>query len=467
MNILNNRKKQDNDGLDIIIVGCGKVGATLVSRLCEEGHNITVIDKNKDVVQDMCETYDVLGIVGNGSSYKVQMDAGIESANLIIAVTDSDELNILCCTMAKKVGNCSTIARVRNPDYSEELHYLREKLGLSIILNPELETANEIARLLKLPSALSINAFARGQVEMITFKIPEENMICGMHLYELQQEFPFQVLICAVERDGELTIPNGSYVLQAGDVVSYVSTVKNAHRFFKKIGLKTHRVSNSFIVGGGKTSYYLAKQLIDMGIEVKIVEKDISRCEELSLLLDKAIIICGDGSDEKILDREGAAKAESFIPLTGMDEENILLTLHAKQNPSTKVITKVNRITFNHVIDSLELGSVVYPKYITAEAIIAYVRAKKNSIGSNVETLYHIFGDRAEAIEFKIKEGSPVVGIQLKDLKLKKNLLVACITHEGRVVIPGGNDVIDVGDRVVVVTMESGFKDVADVLSEE
>lgn len=467
MNFKKNTNIADNEGLKIIIVGCGKVGTTLISRLCAEGHDITVIDKDKDVVRDICETYDVLGVVGNGSSYKVQMEAGIDKANLIIAVTASDELNILCCTMAKKVGKCSAIARVRTPDYADELHYLREKLGLSIIINPELETANEIARLLKFPAALSINSFARGQVEMITFKIPEGNMICGMPLYELQQKFPFQVLICAVEREGNLVIPNGSYVLSAGDVVSYVSTIKNAHNFFKKIGLKTHRVSNSFIVGGGKTSYYLAKQLLDTGIEVKIIEKDMARCEELSSLLDKAMVIYGDGSDEKLLEREGFSQAESFIPLTGMDEENILLTLHAKRSPDTKVITKVNRISFNNVIDSLELGSVVYPKYITAETIIAYVRAKKNSIGSNVETLYHIFGDRAEAIEFKIQAGSPVVGIPLKDLRLKKNLLVACISREGRIIIPGGSDTISVGDRVVVVTMESGFKDIADVLDEE
>lgn len=465
--LLRKKSRQDNEGLNIIIVGCGKVGTTLVSRLCAEGHDITVIDKDKDVVRDICETYDVLGIVGNGSSYKVQMDAGIEKANLIIAVTASDELNILCCTMAKKVGNCSTVARVRNPDYSDELHYLREKLELSIILNPELETANEIARLLKFPSALSINSFARGQVEMITFKIPKGNMICGMPLYSLQKEFPFQVLICAVERDGELIIPDGSFVLKEGDVISYVSTIKDSHSFFKKIGLKTHRVASSFIVGGGRTSYYLAKQLVDMGIEVKIVERDIKRCEELSVLLDKAIVIYGDGSDEKLLDREGFSQAESFIPLTGMDEENILLTLNAKKSSDAKVITKVNRITFNDVIDSLELGSVVYPKYITAETIIAYVRAKKNSIGSNVETLYHMFGDRAEAIEFKIQSGSPVVGITLKDLPLKKNMLVACITRAGKVIIPGGNDTIEVGDRVVIVTMESGFKDIADILIEE
>lgn len=462
--IFKKEKKTDNNGLNIIIIGCGKVGTTLVSRLCEEGHDITVIDKDREIVHDICETYDVLGIVGNGSSYKVQMEAGIEQADLIIAVTDSDELNILCCTMAKKVGNCSTVARVRNPDYSEELHYLREKLELSIILNPELETANEIARLLKFPSALSINSFARGQVEMITFKVPEGNMICGMPLHSLQKEFPFHVLICAVEREGELIIPNGSFVLEAGDMVSYVSGIKDAYSFFKKIGLKTQRVSDSFIVGGGKTTYYLAKQLIDMGIKVKIVERNAKKCEELSILLDKAIIICGDGCDEKVLESENFHLSESFIPLTGIDEENIFLTLHAKQNPDMKVITKINRLTFNHVIDSLELGSVVYPKYITAETIIAYVRAKKHSKGSNVETLYHIFNDRAEAIEFKIREGAPVIGVPIVELPLKKDMLIACITRDGKVIIPSGSDKICVGDRVVVVTMESGFKDITDIL---
>ena len=458
------KEKKEDKGLNIIIIGCGKVGRTLVSRLCEEGHDITIVDKNKDVVHDICETYDVLGIVGNGSSYKVQMDAGIEYADLIIAVTDSDELNILCCTMAKKVGNCSTVARVRNPDYSEEIHYLREKLELSIILNPELETANEIARLLKFPSALSINSFARGQVEMITFKIPDGNMICGMPLHSLQKEFPFHLLICAVERDGELIIPNGSFSLKAGDVLSYVSPIKDSHNFFKKIGLKTHRVANSFIVGGGKTSYYLAKQLLNMGIEVKIIERDMERCEELSTLLDNAIIICGDGSDEKLLDRENFSQSESFIPLTGFDEENILLTLHAKQNPDMKVITKINSLTFNQVLETLELGSVVYPKLRKAETIIAYVRAKKHSKGSNVETLYHIFNDRAEAIEFKIKEDAPVIGIPIMDLPLKSDLLIACITRGGKVIIPSGNDTICVGDRVVVVTLESGFKDITDIL---
>ncbi len=456
------RKEKENSGLQIIIVGCGKVGNTLVSRLSEEGHNITVIDKSASVIQAVCETYDVLGIIGNGASFNVQLEAGIENTDLIIAVTESDELNLLCCTIAKKVGNCATIARVRNPDYSHELYYLREKLGLSMIINPELETANTIARVLRFPTALSIKAFAKGQVEMIKFKIPEDNMLDGKALFQLQQKEP--VLFCAVEREGELVIPDGSFVLKSGDTVSFVATVHRAHAFFRHIGLKNHHVANCMMIGGGKTSYYLAKQLLEMGVEVKIIDLDMNRCEELSVLLDKAVIICGDGADEQLLAREGIDRMESFIALTGMDEENILLTLHAKRNPHTKVITKVNRITFNNVIDSLELGSVVYPKYITAESIIAYVRAKHNSVGSNLETLYHIFDDRAEALEFKIRSESEVTGIPFKDLNLKKNLLVACILRKGKAIIPNGLDSIEVGDTVIIVTMHTGLSDIGDIL---
>ncbi|MBQ4087357.1 MAG: Trk system potassium transporter TrkA [Clostridia bacterium] len=454
--------KNEEKGLEIMIVGCGKVGRTLVSRLSDEGHNITVVDKRPEVIQGMCETHDVLGIIGNGASFNVQLEAGIENTDLLIAVTDSDELNLLCCTVAKKVGNeIATIARVRNPDYSADRYYIREQLGLSMIINPELEAANEMARLLRFPGAISINAFAKGHVEMIKFKVPEKNVLDGCALYQLQTE---QVLICAVERDEELVIPNGSFTLQAGDLVTFIATVTNAHKFFRHIGLKNHRVSNSMLIGGGKTSYYLAKQLLEMGIDVKIVEMDMHRCEILSELLDDAIIVCGDGTDEQLLAKEGIDRYESFVALTGMDEENILLTLHAKQNPTTKVITKVNRINFGNVLESLELGSVIYPKYITAETIIAYVRAKHNSMGSNIETLYHVFDDRAEAIEFRITQESEVVGVPLKNLKMKKNLLIACISRKGKVMIPGGNDEIQIGDTVIVVTMQTGFNEIDDVL---
>ncbi len=460
----NTEQQRIDNSLKIIIVGCGKVGSTLVSRLCEEGHDVTVIDKNAAVIQNICESYDVLGIIGNGASYHVQMEAGIEDANLTIAVTGSDELNLLCCTVAKKVGRCSAIARVRNPDYSEELHYLRDRLGISLIINPDLEASNEIARLLRFPAAIAINSFAKGQVEMITFKLPEDNMLAGKALYNLSQKG--EILICAVEREGTLMIPDGNFVLEGGDIVSFISTVKNAHAFFKKIGLKTHQVANSMIIGGGRTSYYLAKQLLEMGIEVKIIEMDMKRCEELSGLLDDAMIICGDGTDEKLLTREGIDHIESFIPLTGMDEENILLTLRAKRNPATKVITKVNRIAFDSVIESLELGSVVYPKYLIAETIIAYVRAKQNSIGSNIETLYHIFDGRAEAIAFRVEKDSTLAGIPLKTLNLKKDLLIACIARKGKVIIPKGDDTIQIGDKVIVVTMQTGFHDIRDIIQD-
>ena len=457
-------KRHENKGMQIMIVGCGKVGSTLVSRLSDEGHNITVVDQRPEVIQEICEAHDVLGIIGNGASFSVQLEADVESKDLLIAVTDSDELNLLCCTIAKKIGtHCATIARVRNPELSKDRYYLREQLGLSMIINPELEAANEMARLLRFPGAISINSFAKGHVEMIKFKIPDDSTLHGCPLYKLQAE---QVLICGVERYDTLVIPDGNFVLQAGDVVTFVATYANAYHFFRRAGIPNHRVSNSMIIGGGKTSYYLAKQLLELGIEVKIIEMNMKRCEELSALLDNAIIVCGDGTDEQLLDKEGLDRTESFIALTGMDEENILLTLHAKRNPLTKVITKVNRITFNSVIESLELGSVIYPKHITAEAILAYVRARHNSLASsNVETLYHVFDNRAEAIEFHIKQESAVVGVPLKKLQTKENLLIACIYRKGKVIIPGGNDEIRIGDVVIVVTMHTGFDDIDDILA--
>lgn len=454
----------EKKGLNIIIVGCGKVGATLIEQLTKEGHDITIIDKNAQKVQTLAGMYDVMGIVGNGASYSVQMEAGIEDTDLIIAVTDSDELNLLCCTVAKRVGDCAAIARVRTPDYSAEVGYLREKLGLAMIINPELEAANEVARVLYLPTALEVNTFAHGQAESIKFKIPEGNVMEGKSIATIGKNLAKDILICAIERGGEVFIPSGDFQVQKGDVVSFVAPRKVAKSFLESIGFQTNQVKNTMIIGGGKAAFYLAKQLLNMGISVKIIESDRNRCEELSILLPKAIIINGDGTDEELLKEEGIEYAESFVPLTGIDEENILLTLYAKEVSNAKVITKINRITFRDVINRLELGSVVYPKYITSEAIIAYVRAKKDSMNSNIETLYHMFDYRVEAIEFCIDEKSSVTDIPLKDLKLKKNLLLACINRNGKIIIPGGEDSIQVGDTVVVVTAHTGFKDIQDIL---
>lgn len=455
--------KKEN-GLKIIIVGCGKVGANLVDQLSKEGHDITVIDKKAEKIQDIINTYDVMGLVGNGASYSTQMEAGIEETDLIIAVTDSDELNLLCCTVAKRVGKCAAIARVRTPDYSEETGYLREQLGLALIINPELEAAREVARILYLPTALEVNSFAHGQAELVKFKVPEGNLLNGLSLAYLGKNITNDILICAVERNGEVYMPNGDFVLQSGDVVSFVSERHIARDFLKQIGLATRQVKDTMIIGASKAAYYLAKELLNMGISVKIIEKEKENCESLSVKLPKAIIINGDGTDPDILKEEGIETVQSFIPLTGIDEENIMLTLYAKQVSKAKVVTKINRVNYKQVINNLDLGSLVYPKYITSEAIIAYVRAKKNSMGSNIETLYHMFDSRVEAIEFIVEENSKVSGVPIKDLKLKKDVLISFINHNGHIIIPTGNDEIEDGDTVMIVTKNTGFTGIDDIV---
>lgn len=465
-----NNKANKKNGLNIILVGIGKVGLAILKQLANEGHDITIVDKDARKVETYANQYDVMGVVGNGANHSVQLDAGIQDADLIIAVTSSDELNILCCTIAKQVGDCATIARLRDPDYSKEAKYLRDKLGLTMIVNPELETAIEVSRVLYLPAALEINSFARGQAEMTKIKIPENSMLNQLSIAELGKELtnrqkPINVLIAAVERNGEVYIPSGRFVLKAGDIMSCVGTRAMSRKFMEYIGFKTARVKNTMIIGGGNVAYYLALQLIGMGVSVKIIESDQKRCEELSTLLPKAIIINGDGTDQETLNEEGLADAESFVPLTGIDEENILLTLHARKHSEAKTITKINRSNFKEVISSLDLGSVVYPCSLTAEAIVAYVRAKKNSNSSNIETLYHMFDSRAEAIEFRVDEESEVTNVPLMELNTKKNLLVAFISRNGSILLPTGQDSIQVGDTAMIVTTETGFTDIRDILA--
>lgn len=458
-------------GLNILIIGCGKVGTALTRQLCKEGHDITVIDKNADKIEMNVNQYDVMGICGNGASYSVLMEAGVENADLVIAVTNSDELNLLCCTIAKQGRDCATVARVRNPDYSKEIKYLKKSLGLTMVINPELETATEVARVLYMPTALEINSFAHGQAEMTKIKIPEHNMLDGLSVAHLGQQLMdraknINILICAVERDGEVYIPSGHFKLHAGDVLSFVGSRPMSRAFLDFIGFKTNRVSDAMIVGGGDVAYYLASQLINMGINVKIIEKEKDCCERLSILLPKAVIINADGTDQDVLKEEGLSNAESFVALTGIDEENILLTLHARHVSDAKTITKINRSNFKEIINNLNLGSVFYPSFITAETITAYVRAKSNtrSMNSCVQTLYHMFDFRVEAIEFRVDEASEVTGKPLMDLKLKKDVLIAFINRNGTIITPSGHDTIEVGDTAMVVTTHTGFNDIRDIL---
>ena len=451
-------------GLKIIIVGCGKVGTTLVERLRQENHEITVVDQNPEVVQRVAGTYDVMGVTGNGASYNVQLEAGIQDTDLIVAVTDSDELNLLCCTIAKKFRGCAAVARVRNPDYSNELGYLRNQLGISLIINPELETAKEISRLLRMPTALEIHSFAKGQVEMVKFKVQPHSMLHEKSIMDVTKDFSGEMLFCGIERESELIIPDGSFVLREGDSVTFIATPINTHKFFRYIGMDTQHAKSCMIIGGGKTSFYLAKLLSDLNIDVKIIEMNQKRCEELSAYLPKALIIYGDGGDEELLVEEGIEKVDAFVPLTGIDEENILLTLFAKKYKNAKLITKINRSTFNNIIDGLDMGSLIYPRYMTTESIIKYVRGMENSVSSNIETLYHIFDNRAEAIEFEVDPNSKVTGRSIKDLPLKNGLLLACINRKGQIIIPRGDDEIMVGDKIVVLTTNTGFHSVEDIL---
>ncbi|MEF2953836.1 Trk system potassium transporter TrkA [Blautia sp.] len=450
--------------MKIIIVGCGKIGTTLAEQLSSEHHDLVVIDTNPQKIQQLSESIDVMGIVDNGASINVLSDAGIEDAHLLIAVTGSDELNLLCCVIAKKVSKCHTIARVRNPLYNKERNFIRKSLGITMIINPELASAIEISRLLRFPSAIELDTFAKGRVELLKFKLLPEFRLSGMSVMEIVDKLRCNVLICGVERGEEVFIPSGNFILQDNDLISIMASPKNSASFFKKVGIHTHQVKNALIVGGGTLGYYLASLLIDLKIKVRIVENNQERCQQLSELLPDATVICGDGTDKKLLLQEGLTQTESFITLTNMDEENIFLSLFAKKNSKAKLITKVNRIAFDDIIDGLDIGSVIYPKYITADYILQYVRAMENSLSSNVETLYHILDNQAEALEFSVKEASAVTDIPLSQLNLKENLLIACINRNGSIQIPRGQDTIQVGDTVIIVTSVKGLRDLKDIL---
>ena len=402
--------------------------------------------------------------MGNGTSYRTQKEAGIEKADLLISVANQDEVNLLSCLIAKKAGNCQTIARVRNPEYYDEIGYIREELGLSMSINPEWEAANEMARLIQYPSALAVEKF-RGGMTLLRVVIPEKSVLNGMSVAEFAVKISRQILVCIVKRGKEIRIPDGNFVLMAGDAISVSLPIREATPFFKKIGVPANPIKSVMVAGGGMISFYLAKILQDTGVEVKIIEENKKRCEELSEALPHAMIIQGEAIDKELLLEEEIRETDAFAAMTDIDEENIMLSLYAGRESKAKLITKVNRIAFENVIDSMNLGSVIYPKLITADLILQYVRAMQNSLGSNVETLYKIVANRAEALEFRVGNDAPMIGVPLEKLSLKKNLLVACINRNGRILTPRGKDTIEVGDTVIIVTTNTGLNDLKDILA--
>lgn len=450
--------------MNIIIVGCGKVGYTLVEQLSGEDHDIVVIDTREEKVNALTDDLDAMGIVGNGISYQTLQEAGIGRADLLIAVTGSDEQNLLCCIIAKKAGHCKTIARVRNPIYNKERTFLREELGLAMIINPEFATASEIARIFQFPSAVKIDTFSKGRIEMMHFRVTKTCLLNNYELIHIRTTLKCDVLVAMVKRNEEILIPKGDFVFQEGDIVSIVTTPPKASEFFHKIGIGTNRVHTAMIVGAGTIAYYLARRLLSVGIETKIIDLDPARCEQLSELLPKATIICGDGTDERLLLQEGLDSVDGFAALTGLDEENILLSLYAKKTSHAKIVTKVNRITFNSVLNDLTLDSIAYPRLQTADIITKYVRSMNASLNSNVENLYILEDGRAEALEFTILEHSEVTDTPLEKLRIRKNILICCISRRNQVIIPGGQDMLQVGDSVIVVLTNSRLNDIREIL---
>lgn len=449
--------------MNVIIVGCGKVGETLACELTKEGNNITVVDRDAAIVERLCARYDVMGIVGNGATTDVQKEAGIDDADLFIAVTGSDELNLLCCTIAKKRG-CQTIARVKSPDYSNEASYLQNEIGLAMVINPEKAVAEEIARLLRFPSAINIDTFAKDRVELVTFRLPEESPLVGLSVKDVIARFRADVLICTVERGDEAYIAYGDLVFAAKDCISLIASPKNANDFFSKIKYKTHAVRDVILVGGGEIALYLCKILLDEGVSVKIISSDRSACDTLAENYPEATVIAGDLAEKEILLEEGIAGAGAVVALTPHDEENIFLSLFVKKIGKGKVITKINRTDFEDVIKYLDLDTVICPENYTTDMLMRYIRAAKNAVGSNVETLYSLIKGKVEAAEFAVKGESSVIGKPLSELPLKKGVLVAAILRGNKVIIPRGYDTIEAGDAVVVVSGIQALHDISDIL---
>ena len=453
--------------MNICIVGIGKIGSALAERLAGEGHDITVIDSNEKAVETVTNTLDVIGYIGNGATYQVQQEAGVSSAALVIAATASDEVNMLTCLIAHKLGAKYTVARVRNPENHSQLHYLREELGLTYVVNPELATAEEIARILRFPSANRMELFAKGRAELVECRTAPESVLDGKTLIEAAPIIGSDVLVCAVERARKVFIPFGSFELKGGDSLYITGTHSALVRAFKKIDMHADRVSSAMIIGGGRISYYLADILGRSGIQVKLIEQDEAKAAKLASLLEKTRVLVGDAMDHELLMEEGISNADAFVALTGFDECNILSSAYARQNNVRKVITKVNKANLYGLAENLGLDSIVSAKETTADLILGYVRALCASEDSaNVELLYSLAGGRVEALEFKAPDSAPYLEKPFAELKLKKDLLIACIIRGRKTIIPRGSDYIKNGDRVIVVTTGQRLTKLGDILEQ-
>ena len=450
--------------MNIVIIGDGKVGHKLAAQLSGDDYNVTLIDKNPKRLENSVNEMDVSCVAGDGASANVQKRAGVPDADLVIACMSTDEINLISCLLAKKLGAKKTAARVRNPVYHEHIRLLKDDLKLDLPVNPEYVLAERIARVLIFPSAAKVETFAHGRVELVEVTLSKEGGLDGIAVVDIYRKFQVKMLVCAVQRGTEVYIPDGSFVLKAGDRIYITGSHQEIEKFFIIIKNKRSRCKNVMICGGGRVTFYLAQQLIAIGMRVKIVEQDHGRCLELCGQLPKATVINGDAADHELLEEEGLSGTDAFVAVTGSDEENVIMSIYADSRGVGKVVTKVNNDAISEMVESLGLESIVSAKNVTADVTAGYVRALINSMGSaNVETVYKLVGGRVEAVEFFIREKTGYIGIPLKDLRLKENHLIAAIVRKNKIIIPGGNDYMAEGDSVIVISMTSGLSDLKDI----
>lgn len=452
--------------MKIVIIGDGKVGYLLAKQLSEYDYDVVLIDNNGKRLKQTINELDVNYVEGNGVSSQILLEANTNEADLVISCTPMDEVNMICSLMAKKLGAGHTVARVRNPLYYQEMDLLKNDLELDVAINPDFAMAQEIARVLIFPAAIKVETFVKGRVELVELKIPPDNPLQGHTLAEIYKKYKIKFLICAVQRGDDIFIPNGNFILEAKDKINIIASHHEIKQFFKIIGTYRTRVKTVMICGGSKTAYYLAQKLLSIGMNVKIIEKKEEGCHELSEMLPKATIIWGNAAEHELLQEEGITRADAFLALTGVDEENIIMSLYAQSQNVPKVITKVNSDSLHAITNQLELDSVVSPKRVTANAIVSYVRAMEHSLSSDhIETLYRLVDDKLEALEFIAKGQATYINIPLKQLPLKDNILIACIVRKRKTIIPGGDDVILAGDSVIIVTQNPVNK-LTDIIKE-
>lgn len=449
--------------MNIIIVGNGQVGYNLASHLSQEGNNVVIIDKDVNVLKKADEALDVMCIRGNGLRTSVLIEAGVKNTDLIIAVTSRDEINMLCCLTAKRLGARRTIARIRDPEYTYELSMLKKEMGLDMVINPEQEAAAEIVRLLKFPTAINIETFVHGKVELVAFKIFETDPIVGKNLASVMIDYPFSVLFCIAVRQDEIIIPNGDFIVYKDDIIYIIGMSSEIVRFFKAMGRYQQKVKNAMIIGGGLITHYICDSITAMGINVKIFETDYDRCVDLNENFPRCLIINADGTDEDILNSENIMDMDAFITLTSRDEENLMTSLYANHIGVSKVITKINKVNYTNIMSNIGIDSIISPKDITSYQIIRFVRALKNSIGNNIERMYKIVDQRAEALEFIARNTTKFLNIPFKDVNFKNGFLVAAIVRNKEIIIPSGSDYISENDRVIIITKIENINDLNDV----